>query len=178
MPSLHLVCLHRTHPCLRIDLKLSLFLFISSPFSPCLSYLLRSSAFPWDDTATLACHSLLTLACPCLPACACPPARAHPLALALVPIKGTHVLKRQPIPVTTAGYPYPCWCLSILVLQGDHQVKCFYMPKAAAWAKPSRIQAVVDDFGPAWDLRKPKPLGPSQSRGFQAKPGRNITMSH
>ena len=38
-----------------------------------------------------------------------------------------------------------------------YYVKIFYPTKAAAWAKPSRGQALFDGFGLAWVLRKPKP---------------------
>jgi hypothetical protein len=47
-----------------------------------------------------------------------------------------------------------------------------HMPKAAAWAGPGQGQAVSGGFGSAQVLSRP-----SQSRGFWAKPGRNITRT-
>ena len=148
VPSHPLVCMHGTHPCLRICLKLSLFLFASCPFSPSLSLYTKVFGFPSgrhrNARMPFTAHTRPSmLAHLRLPACPCTPA-----ALALVLIKGTQVLKRQPVPVTPAGYPYSCWCLSILVLKRDHQATTSQMilhaksrglgfEKAKApWAKP------------------------------------------
>ena len=141
------------------------------PFLPLSHYLLRSSAFPQDDTATLACHSLLTLAHPCFPTCACPHAHAHPLAPTLVPIKGTQVLKRQPIPMTPVGYSYPCWCLSILVLQGDHQASTGQMildAKSCGLGQAKLEPNCGWQLWPGLGFEKAKaPLGQAKARAFR-----------
>jgi hypothetical protein len=50
-----------------------------------------------------------------------------------------------------------------------------FMPKAGAWARPSWSQASSDGFGLARSSQNGSPIKPSQSQGFWAKPGLNIT---
>jgi hypothetical protein len=45
------------------------------------------------------------------------------------------------------------------------------MPKAMAWAGPGQSQAISGSFGSGQDFSRP-----SQSQGFWAKPGWNITI--